>query len=161
MQLGKLGGVVTFQLGMNSALKLEAKHVKTEMVETKEVEEMAGTGGGDTVKLKERVKPRNCLSEGEELMTVKQVTSDEFSDEFIADITHMDVIALGQVFDKQLRQRLVTLVQQPIGSRIVTAVIKRAVTLESTRVEDNITRMVMTNFYGCCTSRHGCTVMHI
>ena len=160
MQLGKLGGVVTFQLGMNSALKLEAKHVKTEMVETKEVEEMAGTGGGDTVKLKERVKPRNCLSEGEELMTVKQVTSDEFSDEFIADITHMDVIALGQVFDKQLRQRLVTLVQQPIGSRIVTAVIKRAVTLESTRVEDNITRMVMTNFYSCCTSRHGCTVVH-
>lgn len=160
LQLGKLGGVVTFQLGMNSGLKLEAKHVKIEMVETKEVEVIAGTGGGggDT-KLKEKVKSRNSLSEGEELMTVKQVTSDEFSGDLITDIKHMDVIALGHVFDKQLRQRLVTLVQQPIGSRIVIAVIERAVILESTRVEDNITRMVVTNFYSCCTSRHGCNVV--
>ena len=159
LQLSKLGGVVTFQLGINSVLKLEAKHVKTEMVETKEVEGIAGTGGGGDRKLKERVKLRNSLSEGEELMTVKQVTSDEFSSDFIADIKHMDVIALGQVFDKQLRQRLGTLVQQPIGSRIVIAVIERAVILESTRVEDNITRMVVTNFYSCCTSRHSCNVV--
>ena len=92
-------------------------------------------------------------------MTVELVTLNEFSGDFIADIKHMDVIALGQVFDKQLRQRLVTLVQQPIGSRIVIAVIERAVILESTRVEDNITRMVVTNFYSCCTSRHSCNVV--
>jgi hypothetical protein len=39
------------------------------------------------------------------------------------------------------------------------AVIKRAGVLDGARVEDKIARMVMTNFCGCCSSKHGCSVV--
>ena len=44
-------------------------------------------------------------------------------------------------------------------SRIITAVISRSVQLESSRIEDNISRMVMTNFETCCSTKQGCAVV--
>ena len=39
------------------------------------------------------------------------------------------------------------------------AVILRSVQLESSRIEDNISRMVMTNFETCCQTKQGCAVV--
>ena len=65
----------------------------------------------------EEVRERRNSSAGEQLVAVKQVTTEHFSSSLIAEIANMDTSALGLVFDKQLRQRLLTLVQQPVGSR--------------------------------------------
>ena len=35
----------------------------------------------------------------------------------------------------------------------------RSVQLESSRIEDNISRMVMTNFETCCMTKQGCAVV--
>ena len=39
------------------------------------------------------------------------------------------------------------------------AAILRSVQLESSRIEDNISRMVMTNFESCCQTKQGCAVV--
>ena len=39
------------------------------------------------------------------------------------------------------------------------AVILRSAQLESSRIEDNISRMVMTNFETCCQTKQGCAVV--
>merc|ERR1719234_1750414 len=105
------------------------------------------------------VRERRNSSAGKQLVAVKQVTTEHFSSSLIAEIANMDASALSLVFDKQLRQRLVILVQQPVGSRVVIAVILRSVQLESSRIEDNISRMVMTNFETCCMTKQGCAVV--
>ena len=68
--------------------------------------------------VEEVVRGRRNASAGEQLVAVKQVTTEHFSSSLIAEISNMDASALSLVFDKQLRQRLVTLVQQPVGSRL-------------------------------------------
>jgi hypothetical protein len=70
--------------------------------------------------VRERVRTKSvmsCSSESEDMVAVKQVTSEEFSGELITKIGTMDLAALKTLFDRQLRQRLVALVQQPVGSR--------------------------------------------
>ena len=67
-----------------------------------------------TMEVRER---RRNLSAGEQLVAVKQVTTEQFSSSLISQIATMDAAGLDQVFDKQLRQRLLLLVQQPVGSR--------------------------------------------
>ena len=72
----------------------------------------------EEVMMEEVVRERRNSSAGDQLVAVKQITTEHFSSSLIAEITNMDASALSLVFDKQLRQRLVTLVQQPVGSRL-------------------------------------------
>jgi hypothetical protein len=130
-----LGAAVTFLLGVGATVRPEARALALE----------AG--------------PVAQASAGEELVAVKQVTSDEFSGDLIAEMGRMDAVTLNTVFDKQLRQRLVVLVTQPVGSRVVTAMVLRAKALGCSRLEDKIARMVMTNFGVCCNTKPGCTVV--
>ena len=106
---GKLGTPVTFQLGVSPTFRLEARLLQPDCsrVDAEEVME------------EEVVRERRNSSAGEQLVAVKQVTTEHFSSSLIAEITNMDASALSLVFDKQLRQRLVTLVQQPVGSRLL------------------------------------------
>ena len=103
---GKLGTPVTFQLGVNPTFRLEARLLQPDCSRV-EVEEEGVA----------EVRERRNSSAGEQLVAVKQVTTEHFSSSLIAEIANMDTSALGLVFDKQLRQRLLTLVQQPVGSR--------------------------------------------
>ena len=146
LERGKLGVAVSFQLGVSATFRLEARLMKLE-------------AGGGKPKPKVKVKSRSFLSEGDQLMEVKQVTSEEFSSDLIAEVATMDVAGLHTVFDRQLRQRLVALVHQPVGSRLILAVIGRTVTLGSGKVQDMITRMIMTNFMESCSTKHGCAVV--
>ena len=105
---GKIGTPVTFQLGVNPTFRLEARLLQPDCSRV-EAEE---------VMVEEVVRGRRNASAGEQLVAVKQVTTEHFSSSLIAEISNMDASALSLVFDKQLRQRLVTLVQQPVGSRL-------------------------------------------
>jgi len=51
------------------------------------------------------------------------------------------------------------LAQQPVGSKVVVAVIKRAAKLEGINFEEKITRMVMANFMTICSTKQGCAVL--
>ena len=104
---GRVGTSVSFQLGVNASFRLEARLLQPEGSRG-EVAEVA------TMEVRER---RRNLSAGEQLVAVKQVTTEQFSSSLISQIATMDAAALDQVFDKQLRQRLLLLVQQPVGSR--------------------------------------------
>ena len=105
---GRVGTPVSFQLGVNASFRLEARLLQPEGGRG-EVAEVA------TMEVRER---RRNLSAGEQLVAVKQVTTEQFSSSLISEIATMDAAALDQVFDKQLRQRLLLLVQQPVGSRL-------------------------------------------
>ena len=146
LERGKLGVVVSFQLGVSATFRLEARQVELE-------------AGGGKPKQRVRAKSHSSVSEGDQLMAVKAVTSEEFSSDLIADIATIDVAGLHTVFDRQLRQRLVALVHQPVGSKLILAVILRAVTLGSGKVQDMITRMIMTNFMESSTTKQGCAVV--
>ena len=103
---GKVGTPLTFQLGVNPTFRLEARLLQPDCSRV-EVEEVVS----------EPARERRNSSAGEQLVAVKQVTTEHFSSSLIAEIANMDTSALSLVFDKQLRQRLLTLVQQPVGSR--------------------------------------------
>ena len=143
---GRLGTPVTFLLAVAANFRLEARQLQV----------VAGKKEHTRVRAKSVM---SCSSESEDMVAVKQVTSEEFSGELITKIGAMDLAALKTLFDRQLRQRLVALVQQPVGSRVVIAVILRSVILEGCRVQDNISRMVMTNFLDCCSTKQGCAVV--
>lgn len=100
------------------------------------------------------------ISEADKLMTVKNLTTEEFSDELVTSIESMDSTTLLTMFDKQLKSRLSMLVQQPVGSKIVIAVIKRAAMVERTNnIEEKITRMIMANFLDIFLTKQGCAVV--
>ena len=104
---GKVGTPVTFQLGVNPIFRLEARLLQPERsrVEVQEVTE-------------EPTRERRNSSAGEQLVAVKQITREHFSSSLVVEIANMDASALGLLLDRQLRQCLLTLVQQPVGSRL-------------------------------------------
>jgi len=99
-------------------------------------------------------------SEAEKLMSVKHLTTEEFSDELVTSIESLDSKALIALFDKQLKARLSMLAQQPVGSKVIISIIKRAAMVERTNnIEEKITRMIMANFLDIFCTKQGCAVV--
>jgi len=105
------------------------------------------------------VKDAETFTEVDNLINVKTLTNEEFSDELVQDVDTMDSVTLSTMFDKQLKSRLSVLAQQPVGSKVVVAVIKRAAKLEKNNVEEKITRMLMANFMDISSTKQGCAVL--
>jgi len=164
IETGLSGAEVTFKIHVDRSFRMEGRDVKkTE----KNYEEAMGK---DIVKIR---KPRrraitegiyegdeaDSFTEAEKLMTIKHLTTDEFSDELVNEVNSMDSSSLSAMFDKQLKARLAMLAQQPVGSKIIIAVIKRVSKLERNNVEEKITRMIMANFLDICNTKQGCAVL--
>jgi len=161
VETGLAGSEVTFKIHVDRNFKMEGRDVrkvekmleepKEEVRKTRKPRRRAvteGTGVGD-----------DEVTEAEKLMSVKSFSSEEFSDELISKVEFMDSASLSSLFDKQLKARLAIIVQQPVGSKIVVAVIKKAAKLERNNVEEKITRMIMANFMNICSTKQGCAVV--
>eukprot|EP00092_Neocalanus_flemingeri_P041183 GFUD01044841.1.p1 GENE.GFUD01044841.1~~GFUD01044841.1.p1 ORF type:complete len:595 (+),score=173.71 GFUD01044841.1:159-1943(+) len=163
--IGEVGIGVTFKVHVDRSFRLEGRDVKR------------GENNDEVSKEKDNAKVRKArrravtegsivgneedegATEGEKLMSLKHITNEEFSDELVIAVESMDACDLSALFDKQLKTRLSTLAQQPVGSKVVVAVIKRAARLEGINVEEKITRMVMANFKIICSTKQGCAVV--
>jgi len=92
-------------------------------------------------------------------MVIKQVTSDELSLELIAEIARMDGSSLTDFFHNKLKIHLPSLVTQPVGSAVLVALIKRVRSVGAPKIEEKVTRIVMSNIINCCSTKHGCSVV--
>ena len=159
LHLGKVGLGVTFKIHVDRSFRLEGRDVKR--VEAKD-EDSKERENANVRKPRRRAVTEGstvgdndveALTEGENLMCVKNFTTEEFNDELVIAVETMDTVSLSALFDKQLKTRLGMLAQQPLGSKVVVAVIKRAAKLEGINFEEKITRMVMANFNFIALSR--------
>jgi len=163
IEQGATGTEVCFKIHVDRNFKKEGRDVsKTE--KNSEEPDQRQTG-------KMRKQRRRAVTEGtpesveepteaEKLMSVKELTTEEFSDELVTSIESLDNKALIVLFDKQLKARLSMLAQQPVGSKVIISVIKRAALVERTNnIEEKITRMIMANFLDIVSTKHGCAVV--
>ena len=162
---GATGTEVSFKIHVDRNFKKEGRDVTKTMKNPEEVEQKDAE---KTRKQRRRAVTEGTsfsfsneeVSEAEKLMSVKHLTTNEFSDELISRIESMDSGALVTMFDKQLKARLSMLAQQLVGSKVVIAVIKRAAMVEKTNtVEEKITRMIMANFLDILLTKQGCAVV--
>eukprot|EP00092_Neocalanus_flemingeri_P041185 GFUD01044844.1.p1 GENE.GFUD01044844.1~~GFUD01044844.1.p1 ORF type:complete len:595 (-),score=167.27 GFUD01044844.1:77-1861(-) len=163
--IGEVGNEVTFKVHVDRSFRLEGRDVKRGDNNDEVSQEK---GNAKVRKSRRRAVTEGSIvgneedegaTEGEKLMSLKHITNEEFSDELVIAVESMDACDLSALFDKQLKTRLSTLAQQPVGSKVVVAVIKRAARLEGIIVEEKITRMVMANFKIICSTKQGCAVV--
>jgi len=98
-------------------------------------------------------------SELETLLTIKNFTDEEFSNELVNSVQKMDAASLTAFFDSKLKSRLSIVARQLIGCKIVVAVIKRASELDKHNLEEKIIRMINAHFLDICSSKQGCGVI--
>eukprot|EP00092_Neocalanus_flemingeri_P034806 GFUD01037878.1.p1 GENE.GFUD01037878.1~~GFUD01037878.1.p1 ORF type:complete len:594 (-),score=175.23 GFUD01037878.1:75-1856(-) len=162
--LGEVGNEVTFKVHVDRSFRLEGRDVKRGDLN----DEVSKEKDAKVRKARRRAVTEGSIvgneedegaTEGEKLMSFKHITNEEFSDELVIAVESMDACDLSALFDKQLKTRLSTLAKQPVGSKVVVAVIKRAAKLEGINVEEKITRMVMANFKIICSTKQGCAVV--
>merc|ERR1719318_937193 len=103
VETGLAGSEVTFKIHVDRNFKMEGREVrkvekmveepKEEAKKTRKPRRRAvteGTSVGD-----------HDVSEAEKLMSVKSLTSEEFSDELVSKVEFMDSACLSSLFDKQ------------------------------------------------------------
>jgi len=161
IEQGVTGTEVSFKIHVDRNFKKEGRDVmKTENNSLEPEKEVVKTRKQRRRTFTEGASENNVvISEADKLMSVKHLTTEEFSDELVSSIETMDSVALLCMFDKQLKARLSVLAQQPVGSKVVIAVIRRVAKLERNNVEEKITRMMMATFMDICTTKQGCAVV--
>jgi len=158
IESGFTGDEVSFEVHVDRSFKLEGRNViKTAPTEdqeyvSKKQPRLRRVTEGDVSVFEDS-------SDLETLLTVKNFTDEEFSNELVHSVQKMEAASLSAFFDSNLKSRLAMVVQQLIGCKIVVAVIKRASELDKLNVEEKIIRIINAHFLEICISKQGCVVI--
>merc|ERR1719397_540072 len=160
---GVVGTEVQFQVHMDSSFRVEARDVwRVASAETKEVSNKAESrvrakSEGDNTSAPEVHGEEGSPSYN--LVMMKHFTTEEFSQELIKSIELMDSVRLSELFNEKLKTNLAVLANQPIGSNVVLAIIKRVSRIEAENVEAKIARILAAKFSSICSCKPGCQVL--